>query len=284
MSTSLKGFFADPTLAAVDRALEAEHRAQKRRSYLGFSIVGDECERRLWYEVQHNIHKSVPKEPFTATGIRAVQDGFVGEDIMADRLRKVDGVELHTHDDKGRQFGFKDLGGRFSGHMDGAIRGLIQSPATWHVWEHKQVNEKKFNSLNKLRAEDEKSALRQWDSVYYAQAVLYMYYSGMTRHYLTCCTPGGRDYTSVRTEANNKYARKLRERAERVLIATTPPLRVSDNPSYYKCKWCPFRETCHKQTERKEECQNQNQGKQQSQLSLSPVKTSRPPSRRPTNS
>jgi hypothetical protein len=226
---NLSQFFEDPTLLAVDAALMERTNSQPKRTYLGFSQIGEQCERKLWYGIQPDI----PRAPISAQGVRAIMDGFHGETIMANRLRMVPGIQLHTHDENGQQWGFTDLEGKFAGHMDGAVLGLLQAKKTWHVFEHKQVNEKKFNELKKLKSDGEKTALERWDFVYYAQAVLYMSYSGMTRHYLTCATPGGRDYTSVRTDANEKLAQALRMKAKRIIDAKQPPTRINDDPAFY---------------------------------------------------
>jgi hypothetical protein len=75
-----------------------------------------------------------------------------------------------------------------------------------------------------------------------------MFYSKMTRHYLTVSTPGGRDTTSVRTESNNKLAKVLRDKA-RDIIATDSPQkleRCSQSPAWYVCKhFCGHTDTCH---------------------------------------
>jgi PD-(D/E)XK nuclease superfamily len=160
-------------------------------------------------------------------------------------LRLVPGIELWTHREDESQFGFEDFGGRFKGHIDGVIRGLFQAPKTPHIWENKSVNDKKFKLLQKSIAEKgEKNALKAWDPIYYAQGVIYMHYFDLTRHYLTVTTPGGRDIASCRTEANPAYAEALREKAKRILNAAQQLARISDNPSWHECKWCPFWETC----------------------------------------
>lgn len=233
----------DPTLAAVDRALEeANLRNHKPRPYIGFSEIGEPCERKIWFRYNNN---ATPRR-IGAKGLRCIQDGFAGEDVMAARLRMVQGVDLWTEED-GKQFGVEDLDGKFGGHCDGVIKGLLQAPKTPHIWEHKQVNEKKFAELEKYKSTvGEKEALKNWDIIYYAQAVLYMYYFDLSRHYLTVATPGGRDYTSCRTEANNPMAKALRGKAERILSATRAPVGISNDPTFYKCKWCDFKDECHK--------------------------------------
>lgn len=233
-------FSTTPTMHAIDEALEKSQET-KPRPYLGMSAIGDPCARRLWHGFRWAAMRHIK-----ARGLCAIEDGHRGEDLMAERLRLVAGIELHTVGADGRQFGFVAVNGHFKGHMDGAIRGVLEAPKSWSVWEHKQTNEKKFNDLkSKVIEHGEKEALKHWDEIYYAQAVCYMEMTGMERHFLTCATPGGRDYTSVRTNANPKYAKALLEKAERIINATTPPERLSNDPNFYQCRWCPFIDICH---------------------------------------
>jgi hypothetical protein len=228
------------TLSAVDGAIE---RAQDKsvRAYLGMSQIGHACDRYLWLSFRWTAIRHIK-----ASGLKAIEDGHAGEALMAQRLRMVDGITLLTEDKDGHQFGFTSVGGHFRGHMDGAILGILEAPKTWHVWEHKQVNPTKFKALSKaVEKYGEKSALKNWDEIYYGQAVSYMGLSGMTRHYLTCSTPGGRETISVRTEANPQKAKQLIERAESIIFAPEPPSRISQDPAWYQCRLCDMRDLCH---------------------------------------
>jgi hypothetical protein len=40
-------------------------------------------------------------------------------------------------------------------------------------------------------------------------------------------------------------ALKLMAKAERVVHAATPPSRLSDEPSFFKCRFCPYKPVCH---------------------------------------
>jgi len=233
----------DPTLQAIDRILEMRSRNVPPRPYLGMSSVGNPCDRALWYSFRW-----ISPPNFDAKSLKRFEDGHHGEDVMAARLRMVDGITLLTIDpESGQQYEFIDHKGHFRGHFDGAIIGLIQAPNTWHVWEHKQVNEKKLTDLIVARAKvGEKNALAEWDESYYSQAILYMDYAELPRHYLTVSSPGGRDTVSCRTSANPMAAKFLRERAERIIFADHAPQRISENPSFYRCRWCEHQRICHR--------------------------------------
>jgi CRISPR/Cas system-associated exonuclease Cas4 (RecB family) len=227
------------TLDYLDDAMMERENSKSHRQYIGMGQIGEECERKLWYSFN-----KYPRIPFEAKTLRMFEDGHRTEALMAERLRMLPFIELHT-DVNGEQYGFRDFDTLFSGKMDGAIRGLIEAPQTWHVWECKATNDKAFKEFKALTFADEKSALEKWNYTYYAQAVLYMEYSGMTRHYITVTTAGGRDYHGARTNENPKLAKALRQKAKRIIDAKSEPARLNENPSFYKCKWCEFRGVCH---------------------------------------
>ena len=226
---------ADPTLDALRVEVERRAALEPPRGYLGMSGIGIECSRRLWYGFRW-----ADREQFGCDTLWRFEDGHRSEDVMAERLRMVPGINLRTIDPRtGQQFGFSDIGGHFKGHADGLITGLKQAPTALHVWEGKAVNEKKFAKLVQIKAEaGEKNALRLWDPIYYAQAVLYMAYAEAPRHYLTACTPGGRDMVSVRTDTALDEARRLRAKAERIITATEL-VRVQVVPVPRRLPWRP---------------------------------------------
>lgn len=233
----------DPTIDAIRAETVRRAAAEEARPYLGMSSIGRSCERQLWYAFRW---ADLGNAGFDCDALWRFDDGHRSEDVMADRLRLVPGVHLRTVDPRtGRQFGFADLGGHFRGHADGLVTGLLQAPKTLHVWEAKAVNDRKLADLVKHKAAGEKSALAKWDATYYAQAIMYMAYAEATRHYLTASSPGARAMVGVRTNTDLDAARRLRTKAERVITAPAPLARVSDNPGWYECKWCPAFDLCH---------------------------------------
>lgn len=227
----------DPTLQAADRAI-VESQEKRFRSYLGMSQIGAECSRQLFYSF-----RQVQRPSFDAQTLKRFADGHASELVAVARLKAATDLEVHDLDDTGEQFGFKDLGGHFSGHMDGVILGLLQAPKTWHVLEIKASA--KWQDLDKAKKKvGDKSALREWNPVYYAQAVLYMDYAGLDRHYTVVVSPGCRDWTSVRTEADPAWAAVLKAKAERIIFTDTAPDRIG-SATDFKCKWCDFANICH---------------------------------------
>ena len=227
----------DRTLSKMNAALERNYKSE-RRPHLGASSIGTACERRLW-----NDFHFISENNFSARSIKAIADGHNSEAVMSGRLRMVKGIVLETETADGKQFGFSD--GHIGGSLDGKITGLHNLPKETHIWEHKCVNEKKFNALVKLVVADEDTALYNWDEQYFAQAQIYMGYFSLEWHYLTACAPGSRDETSCITRFDSSAAAHYIDRAERIIKASKPPPRISEDPSWYQCKICPHSDNCH---------------------------------------
>lgn len=231
----------DPTITAMKQAAKIEGNKQKKRNYLGASLIGNPCSRQIWYQ-----YKGYEQESFEAETLWNFEDGHRIEDITAARLRRVKGITLWTHDDKGNQYGFMDYNGQFRGHCDGVILGILQAPKTPHVWENKCSADKKFNEFVSVKAKfGDKLTLKNWNENYYAQAQLYMHYLKLDRHYTTVARAGGRDYASCRTEYDPEYADQIRDKAFKIINAKEAPPKISDKPDFFICRFCSFREICH---------------------------------------
>lgn len=228
----------DPTLEAADKALESAQ-PPRFRAYLGMSAIGGKCSRALWYGFRWAMRPA-----FDAATLKRFDDGHRSEDVVIARLRLTPGLEVQDRDVAGQQFGFTDFGGHFRGHMDGAVFGLKQAPATWHVLEVKCSE--KWGDLDKSKSKvGEKGALFDWNATYYGQAVLYMHYAGLDRHYIVAASPGARRWTSARTDADPAHAQVLRLKAERIIFSDRAPERIGA-PESFDCRWCDFQHLCHR--------------------------------------
>lgn len=233
--------YGDPTLRELERAVEREQRDEERRQYLGASMIGDPCARKIWYE-----YNNYPRDEISHIGLMAAQSGYFAEEITAKRLQSIEGIELITHNRHNKQIGFSAFDGKFKGHVDGLITGLLQAPKRQHIWEHKDKDHKKFNEFKNTKEKfGEKNALENWNIIYFAQAQIYMHFLQCDRHYMTVSYAGGRKYESCRTEYQPEKAAQYIERAEKILNATQEPPRISDKRDFFMCRWCQFKDICH---------------------------------------
>ena len=95
--------------ALIDAALEAEHRSQPPRDYLGGSRIGEPCARRLAYEV--TLTPVDDGKEFRGGLLRIFDAGHQFEDLTI-RWLQAAGFDLRTRGRDGRQFGFSIAGGQ----------------------------------------------------------------------------------------------------------------------------------------------------------------------------
>lgn len=241
----------DPTLEAMRIAIatelleQPEHINPDGTRNIGASMAGQECSRRIWYYYNGYPQEYAEAEDTSLAGYYAARDGDHVELVLAERLRKVKGIELITHGEDGKQLGFKDFGGKFKGKIDGLITGLLQAPTKQHIWEAKCSNQKKFDLFKKCKREfGEKNALQKWDFIYYTQAQIYMHKFKLDRHYLTVATPGARDIASCRTEYNKQFAEAIDMKIARIINAKSIPTAIGNPLKGFSCMYCPFKQRC----------------------------------------
>lgn len=244
----------------IDDALVVDVERQKPRGYLGGSRVGLECHRQLAYEYDKSMRDAAAwvrtprlyedhRTPHTFPGriIRRFRVGHWCEDEVAALLRLA-GFTLHTERASGVQFGWSTAPDpetgedRMKGHVDGIVRdGPFPLPYPL-LWEHKVMKHSKWTETNR-------KGVRSVYPVYYSQMQTYMAYMDFTN---TLFTAYNSDTSELLVEVipfNQADAQWATDRAVRVLQAKTPEElpRVTSDPSFYLCKWCPFSDRCWKE-------------------------------------
>lgn len=210
-----------------------EAKPQRLSRRLGASILGQECERRLWYSFRW-----CAAEKFDGRMLRLFNRGHREEALFVEELRgigcKVQDVDPST----GEQFEFTGCGGHLVAKIDGVALGVPEAPKTWHNLSFKTVNAKGFAALEKNDVAKEKPE-------HVAQNQIEMHLSQLTRTlYLSAC----KDDDSLHVERiryDGAEGARLEAKAERVIFAQEPPTGISADPAFYKCKFCPASKVCH---------------------------------------
>ena len=204
----------------------------EHRPHLGASLIGSRCARSLWFTFRWCGRKSVDGRL-----ARLFETGHLEEPRMAQNLRAI-GVELHTETPEGKQWSVSAVGGHFGGSMDGCGKGFPEGPKTWAVWECKTSGTKAFKQM---QADGVMKAKPQ----HFAQMQVYMGLTGMKRAMYTMVCKETDEIYSEWVHFNEAIFAELMERAERVVKSAEPPIGISQDPSYYECKFCDHRDVCH---------------------------------------
>ena len=209
------------------------------RDYLGASRIGEPCARRLCYELMQ-----VPVDggaDFSGRMLRIFEAGHRFEE-MTIRWLRLAGFDLRTHKRNGEQFGFSAAAGRFGGHIDGVIVGGpdvgIEYPA---LFEHKALKASSWQDVVKQGVKTSKP-------IYWAQVQVYMAYLSVEN---TLFVALDKDTQALRYELisfDPPAAQLLSDKAVAVIRAAAVGEllpRISDNPDFFICKFCPYRIRCH---------------------------------------
>jgi len=224
----------------IDAALEAQNAQQTSRDYLGGSRLGVECQRALQFEFFHT-----PKDEgkdFDGRTLRIFRIGHELEKLIVEWLRTA-GADARNQNKDGYQFGFTTGNGYIRGHIDGVIVGGVEDFGPFpRLLEIKTANGKNWREMEKKKIKKAK-----W--FYYVQCQLYMAYMELTENPAL--------FTAVNKDTSELYfenvafdppvAQEASDRGVRIIeacLAGEVLPRISNDPSFYQCKWCAWADRC----------------------------------------
>jgi hypothetical protein len=175
--------------------------ARAPRDYLGMSLIGEECERKLWLKVH-----GAREHPLDGRIARVFDMGNAVEVRVKADFREANFVI------DGEQLEFTDFSGRFRGHCDGIIKGITQKD---HILEIKSANDESFK---KFRRQGIKSR-----PIYYDQVQCYMGYSKLERALFVVENKNNQELYLERVYFDRSRFEELKEKAQRILTAEIAP-------------------------------------------------------------
>jgi PD-(D/E)XK nuclease superfamily len=201
------------------------------RPHLGASLIGEQCERRLWY-----TFRWAGREAIDGRMLRLFETGELAEARFVSDLRSI-GVEVHDKAPDGSQWRVTAHGGHFGGSMDGAGTNVPGSEG-WHVFEFKTHSAKNFSGLVK-------NGVAKHKPLHLAQTMIYMGLTGMGRALYLACNKDTDELYSEIIDYDQAAFDRLMAKALRVIAASEPPARISEKPDWYECRFCPHKAVCH---------------------------------------
>lgn len=213
--------------AAYERARKDDH-----RPHLGASLVGHPCDRFLWLTFRWAFTQS-----FDGRMLRLFKTGDLQEPRMSADLRAI-GCEVSDGPAPGQQWRATAVDGHFGSSIDGAALGIAEAPKAWHLLEYKTHNARSFAELTRKGVQEAKPQ-------HYAQMIVGMHLHGFKRAFYLAVNKDTDELYGERVHADPVEAMRLLARAERVIRASEPPERISQERSWYQCRMCPAHALCH---------------------------------------
>lgn len=215
----------------IEAAIEDNTTLNNRRQHLGASALGKPCERALWYSFHW-----LTQGKTSARMKRLFSRGHREEPIVIADLVAA-GVEI-LETQPSRKF----ANGHAGGSADGIIINVPDAPKTKHLLEIKTSNDRGFKNMKRL-------GVQKASPTYYAQMQIYMKLFRLKRALFIMVNKNDDARYYERIKYSGKAARLYFAKAQRIVEATSPPPRVSDDPNFYLCKnyKCTFYNACHGQ-------------------------------------
>lgn len=288
LSTQQLQKISDQMMIDIDNYCDRKW-ADENRNHLGFSLIGDECQRKLWYGFRWC------KTPKPSPRVKRLFDrGHKEEERFIDYLRGI-GCTVYPFDPKWRLLKLpndtylvteidnikKDMiaidvsdnieyikkaneqgltypvqwrVSAVNGHSGGSLDGKGFLPKHYGIdeeilFELKTHNSKSFKDLKAKGMKMSKPA-------HYAQCCSYGY---MLRLNYVCYVAVNKDDDDIHLEIvalNHKTGETLVQKAERIVMSQEPPPRLHENPTFWLCKSCGYFPICHAKQQIERNCRS----------------------------
>lgn len=197
---------------------------------LGPSDMGAPCERQLWYKFRWHY-----QETFNALQLKTFEHGHLEESRVFKWLKDI-GCKVEDRPDKPERKSI--IGGHFGATRDNAI--ILER---YHLTE-KILLEIKTKGTGKMFRDLKDQGVYETNERHWAQLCIYGQLWEI-RYACYICNNKNDDDTHIElVELDWAYAEKLMEKAQRIIIAPTPPKGISTKPEWWQCKICPAQPVC----------------------------------------
>lgn len=237
------------------------------RWHLGASLIGQECRRAPWYgfrwagEMTYSGATAQEQKRNHARMQRLFNRGHREEFRFVEFLRGT-GWEVYEFDtskpikENGEYPQFRVSG--WGGHFGGSLDGIGIPPERYGLGRTPFLLEFKTNGtgagFQKLK---EKGAIIAKEQ-HFAQMSTYgsdpNYQFEWALYQNICKNDDDLHIEIVKLDWN--LGNRMRARAGEIIQAETPPPRLSDNPTFWKCKSCDFFKQCHENGPLKKNCRS----------------------------
>lgn len=212
------------------------------RKHLGASITGHDCNRYLWY-----VFRWCFTEKTTGRQQRLFNRGHHEEKRFIEWLKGI-GFEINNEANSEQFASIND-------HFGGTVDGLAWLPKKFEIKEQVLL-EFKTNGTGKGFSDLLERGVQIAKPVHWSQICIYGYKLNIKYVLYLCINKNDDDIHIELLEIDHNHGRQMETKAEKIIFSDTPPPRLSENPTYFKCKWCPAFLICHENTSILKNCRS----------------------------
>lgn len=206
-----------------------ESKQELPRYHLGASQLGHPCDRWLWLSFRWAIIQK-----FDGRLLRLFRRGKNEEAVIISDLRNI-GMKVKANVSQE----WVNFDSHISGSIDAIIEyGVPEAPTKPHIAEFKTHSKKSFDELVKNGVEKAKFE-------HFVQMQIYMYGKKIDRAlYYAICKDNDEIYTE-RLSLDKAIAEKYINRGKAITMSDNMPPPLSEDASWYQCKFCAAHSFCH---------------------------------------
>jgi CRISPR/Cas system-associated exonuclease Cas4 (RecB family) len=199
------------------------------------SNFGEECPKKQWLTFLSAFTDNVSNQVK-----RLFNRGNQEEAHIIKLLREVGIQVVSPYDTDKEHFKFTHLNGHIRGKLDAvAVKGVPEAPHKVHVLEFKTMNDKNFQIMKR-------DGLEKANVKYFAQVQAYMLKKNIDRALFIAVNKNTDEIYIERVKLSKQYAQKLFDDATTIILnKNSIPPGISEDKTFFKCKFCPANKVCH---------------------------------------
>lgn len=278
---------SDQLLIDIDNYCDRKWK-DENRTHLGFSMIGDECQRKLWYGFRwcktpnpeprikrlfDRGHKEEDRFIDYLRGIGCTVNPFdpsyrlfvknnsefivskINTNVPVDYIDVSDDMKyIHVANEKGITYPVQWRVSASNGHSGGSLDGRGYLPENYGLteevlFEFKTHGDRSFKDLKA-------KGMKLSKPVHYAQCCAYGY---MMKLNYVCYVAVNKNDDALHLEIvplNHKTGETLVMKADRIIMSQEPPPRLHENPTFWLCKMCNYFPICHAKAEIDRNCRS----------------------------
>lgn len=231
--------------AAIDTFCKTLGDDDPRRTHLGASVLGRQCDREIWYGFRWVGTESYLRfnrdtgETIDSEGRmqRLFSRGHSEEDRLIAYMEEICDKVWRVDPKTGRPFAFRSDNGHLGGSVDAIIKLTPALGGLVCILEAKTHNLKSFLALEKKGLEISKPEhVTQFETYGVALEIKHALY-------IALCKDNDQIFVQL-VEINQERGKASIRRGLRIIGQQEAPPRVSGNVSDEKCRWCKFKPLC----------------------------------------
>ncbi len=202
----------------LSKRLNALQVFSDKRDYIGASLIGDVCHRKIWYASNGYSQDITVKQQMT------FDIGHAIEKIVKNLIENLWDVSECKQMDVGAIKGTPD--------------GIINHPDYGKcLLEIKSANASSYGRFLK-------DGLQLWSSIYYVQMQMYMHMLKLEKGFIFVVNKNTGDFSDELVEYDPIIVEEMLAKAEMIKRYKEAPHGISENGMRWECKMCGFYKTC----------------------------------------